>query len=98
MIYRTIPPLKPRVNVDRKPSDNSLAGVALDVISSYCKQQAQKLVPDRRFDIIGEFWMVPLVQYDIARLYSSTKTKNFVRPLPFEDIQGLVVKVPSMKY
>ncbi|KAK3360955.1 hypothetical protein B0T24DRAFT_653029 [Lasiosphaeria ovina] len=70
-----IPPLQARPKGDEKPTAGSLAGMALQQLSTWCKAEAQVLVPieQRRFDIIGDIWMDSRLQYTITRLFSQTQ-------------------------
>lgn len=90
-------PLMPREKRGEKPSAGSLASHALTYLSSWCKTNAQSLVPDkyRRFDIIPEMFMDSKLQYAVARTFSDVRGKT--KDLSFKDIYGLVQKVPELK-
>lgn len=75
-----------------------LVGIALEKLSEWCTEQAQTLIPasQRRYDLLGGFWMDSKLQKEVAQEIANAKGINGIWQLRFSTIDELEMYVPRI--
>jgi hypothetical protein len=90
----------PRDKQKDKPTETSVAGIAATLLSRWCTQRAQDLVPDtaRRYDLAGEWWMDEKIQYEVARSFSKAKVRDGRRELRYSTVDEMREEIPGLEH